>query len=73
VGEAWNDTGLVFTRENGTAIHPERLTSWFEQLIREAALCPRSVYTTFDIAMPPRRLLPASQRRSSVSDSAMRP
>jgi integrase len=28
----------VFTRENGTAIHPERLTSWFEQLVRDAAL-----------------------------------
>jgi integrase len=37
-GEVWNDTGLVFTRENGTAIHPERLTSWFEQLARDANL-----------------------------------
>jgi len=37
-GEAWNGTGLVFTRENGTAIHPERLTSWFEQLVRDAGL-----------------------------------
>ncbi len=37
-GEAWTDTGLAFSREDGTAIHPERLTSWFEQLSRDAGL-----------------------------------
>jgi integrase len=37
-GEAWHDSDLVFTRENGTAIHPQRMTSWFEQLARDAAL-----------------------------------
>ncbi len=37
-GEAWTDSGLVFTREDGTAIHPERFTSWFEQMSRDAAL-----------------------------------
>ena len=26
-GEVWTDTGLAFTREDGSAIHPERLTS----------------------------------------------
>jgi len=37
-GEAWAPSDLVFTRENGTAIHPQRMTSWFEQLARDAAL-----------------------------------
>lgn len=37
-GEGWNGSDLVFTRENGTTIHPQRLTSWFEQLARDAGL-----------------------------------
>ncbi len=37
-GEAWHDSDLVFTRENGTTIHPQRMTSWFEQLARDAGL-----------------------------------
>jgi integrase len=37
-GEAWKDAGLVFTRDDGSSIHPQRLTSWFEQRIRDAAL-----------------------------------
>jgi integrase len=37
-GAAWNDTGLVFTREDGSALHPERLTRWFEQLSRDSGL-----------------------------------
>jgi hypothetical protein len=37
-GVAWRHTGLVFTREDGTAIHPQRMTSWFEQLARAAEL-----------------------------------
>ena len=37
-GEAWVESGLVFTRENGTTIHPQRMTSWFEQLARNAGL-----------------------------------
>jgi len=37
-GEAWKPSDLVFTRENGTMIHPQRMTSWFEQLARDAKL-----------------------------------
>jgi integrase len=37
-GEAWVESGLVFTREDGTTIHPQRMTSWFEQLARDANL-----------------------------------
>ena len=37
-GEAWHDSDLVFTREDGTVIHPQRMTSWFEQLARDAGL-----------------------------------
>ncbi len=37
-GEAWFPSDLMFTRENGTTIHPQRMTSWFEQLARDAAL-----------------------------------
>jgi integrase len=29
---------LVFTREDGSAIHPERLTSWFAQHCRRSGL-----------------------------------
>jgi integrase len=37
-GEGWNDSDLVFTRENGSLIHPQRMTSWFEQYARDANL-----------------------------------
>lgn len=39
-GEAWQDTGLVFTREDGAAIHPQRLSQMFERLVRRAELRP---------------------------------
>jgi len=38
VGPGWADTDLVFTRADGTAIHPQRLTAWFEQAARRAGL-----------------------------------
>jgi integrase len=48
----WQDTGLVFTHEDGSPVHPHRLTAWFEQR-RLAAVCPRSGYMIRDIAMRP--------------------
>jgi integrase len=36
-GEAWNESDLVSTREDGTMIHPERMNGWFAQLTRDAA------------------------------------
>jgi integrase len=31
-GEAWHDTGLVFTREDGTSLHPDAVTDDFRRL-----------------------------------------
>ncbi len=31
LGPAWRDTGLVFTAVDGSALHPERFSNWFEQ------------------------------------------
>lgn len=39
-GPAWQDTGLVFTREDGSAYHPSYLTTRFERLAFEAGLPP---------------------------------
>jgi integrase len=37
-GEAWQDHGLVFTREDGTPLHPNWLTLRFSRLARQAGL-----------------------------------
>ncbi len=37
-GPAWNDAGLVFTRENGLPLRPEYATRHFQALVAEAAL-----------------------------------
>ena len=37
-GSLWNENGLAFTREDGSPMHPQRFTSWFEQLSRAAGL-----------------------------------
>jgi integrase len=39
-GEAWQDTGFVFTREDGSLIHPHRFTAWFDRM-QDAAGLPR--------------------------------
>jgi hypothetical protein len=39
-GPAWVSTGLVFTREDGSAIHPDYVTRHFERLVRAADLPP---------------------------------
>jgi integrase len=39
-GEAWNDTGFMFTREDGTPYHPAQVTARFERLARQAGLPP---------------------------------
>jgi integrase len=40
LGEAWTDTGLVFTRDDGSAWHPAALTDRFERLAFAAHLPP---------------------------------
>jgi integrase len=37
-GPAWQDTGLVFTREDGTLIHPDRLTKSFNRHVNGSGL-----------------------------------
>ncbi len=37
-GPAWNDAGLVFTRENGLPLRPEYATRHFQALVEEAGL-----------------------------------
>jgi integrase len=37
-GGLWNDTGLVFTRENGNPIDPNWLSKRFNRLVRDAGL-----------------------------------
>ncbi len=39
-GATWTDTGLVFTRRDGTALQPARVTDHFTGLAREAGLPP---------------------------------
>jgi integrase len=39
-GEVWQDTGLVFVREDGIAYHPERITMVFKREVRVAGLSP---------------------------------
>lgn len=44
-GEAWTDSGRVFTREDGTPFHPSFVTARFQRLAF-AAGCRRSGCTT---------------------------
>lgn len=37
-GPAWQDTGLVFTRENGAALHPDRVSKMFDEHVRRSGL-----------------------------------
>lgn len=39
-GSAWHDTGLVFTREDGTALHPDGYSHMFACLVRKAGVTP---------------------------------
>jgi integrase len=40
VGSAWMDSGLVFTRPDGSPIHPDLITDWFRRLAHGAGLPP---------------------------------
>ena len=39
-GEAWTDSGYVFTREDGTPLHPDTASSRFETLVTAAGVPP---------------------------------
>ena len=36
----WQDTGLVFTREDGSALHPDLVSRTFDRMVRDADLPP---------------------------------
>ena len=36
--KSWSDTGLIFTREDGEALHPEVVSRFFRQAVRKAML-----------------------------------
>ena len=38
MGPAWRDSELVFTRSDGSPIHPDLITGWFRRLARAAGL-----------------------------------
>ena len=38
--EAWVETGLVFTQENGAALDPEAVTRYFRRAVKESMLPP---------------------------------
>src|ERR1035437_3314447 len=40
LGDAWVDSGRVFTAESGAQLHPERISALFCRLVRAAALPP---------------------------------
>jgi integrase len=37
-GAAWTDTGRVFTREDGTDLHPSRVSETFDRLVKQSGL-----------------------------------
>jgi integrase len=37
-GAAWTDTGRVFTREDGTDLHPSRVSETFDRLVKRSGL-----------------------------------
>ena len=38
LGAGWIDSGQVFTKRDGSALHPERISALFRRLVRAAAL-----------------------------------
>jgi integrase len=42
-GREWRDSGLVFVREDGEPINPERLSKWFDQRVTRTGL-PRITF-----------------------------
>ncbi|MFI5611670.1 tyrosine-type recombinase/integrase [Amycolatopsis sp. NPDC051903] len=40
LGSGWVESGLVFTRADGSPLHPADVTAWFQELTRRAGLPP---------------------------------
>jgi integrase len=43
-GQAWEDTGLAFTRKDGTGWHPAQVSEWFLRTSRAAGLPPITLH-----------------------------
>ena len=43
-GPEWSDTGLVFTRQDGTGWHPSHVSDWFTRIARAAELPPITLH-----------------------------
>lgn len=37
-GEAWQETGMLFTREDGSLIHPDAFSAWWSRQLRQSGL-----------------------------------
>jgi integrase len=46
LGEHWQDTGYIFTQENGLPIHPDTATRIFGKLIKKAGLRHNRLHDT---------------------------
>jgi integrase len=67
-GELWQDTGLVFTKEDGTRIQPESFTKTFRAIIRATGLPPIRFHDYPDIrVIPTLTRSPCSRGRGSRS------
>jgi len=37
-GEGWRDSGLVFTHQDGSPLHPDTVSGWFERVVASSGL-----------------------------------
>jgi integrase len=72
IGPGYQDSGLVFTRPDGSPIHPHLFSDWFSST-SEGPDCRRSGSTTCATATRAPRWLRASQPRWSANGSATPP
>ena len=71
LGPAYVNTDLVFTRPDGSGIHPERLSRWFTQRCRKAAF--RSCAFTTSGTRTSRRCSPPACRSKSSANASVTP
>jgi len=45
MGDAWVETGRIFTKANGESIHPDTVTGWFSDFIKRTELPQISVHS----------------------------
>jgi integrase len=50
-GPAWTDTGLVFTRQDGAAMHPDHVSKGFAKLVQQTGLPPLKLHGLRHVAV----------------------